>query len=173
MGKFCGIAILTVVFLGAGHTACAQATAEAASATATTSTAVHAAKSPSISFPTPAASPSSLATSAGPSQSSPHLMARTGPPPDEVNRKDFEDNAGDKAGKLLLRSVPTGAEIFLNNRLVGRTPLLMMVAPGKYQIEMRGPRETSGKSTVGVMPRETQTVVIKLNQEYPTSITLR
>jgi hypothetical protein len=163
MAKISSIVILTLLFVLSGQPTQAQAVAEAAGATSATSTAVHSTKLPSF--------PSSNPTTS-PSQNSPHLMARTGPPPDEVNRKDFEDNAGEKAGKLLLRSVPTGAEIFLNNLLVGRTPLLMMVAPGKYQIQMRGPRQTSGKSTVGVMPKETQTVVVKLKEEYPTSITL-
>jgi hypothetical protein len=100
-------------------------------------------------------------------------MARTGPSPEEVNRKGFEDNAGQTAGKLLLRSVPSGADIFVNDLLVGHTPLLMVIAPGKYEIEMRGPRQESGHSTAGVMPKETETVVINLNQRYPAKISTR
>lgn len=108
-----------------------------------------------------------------PQSTSAHLMARMGPPADEVNRKDFEDNAGENAGKLLLRSAPSGAQIFVNDLLVGRTPLLMVVAPGKYKIEMRGARQESGHSSVGVMPKETQTVVINLSQRYPSTVSVR
>jgi hypothetical protein len=43
----------------------------------------------------------------------------------------------------------------------------MVVAPGRYKIDLRGPREESGHQTVGVMPKETETVVINLNQRYP------
>jgi len=161
MGKIGAIAILATSTFLCSSVAHGQAVAEAAATTSTTSTAVHATKVPTFNVAVPTG------------QSSPHLMARTGPPPEEVNRKDFEDNAGDKAGKLLLRSEPSGAQIFLNDLLVGRTPLLIMVAPGKYKIEMRGARQSSGQKTIGVMSKETQTVVIKLNEVYPSSITLR
>ena len=67
----------------------------------------------------------------------------------------------------------SGAEIFIDDLLVGRSPLLIVIAPGKYTIDMRGPRQESGRSTVGVMPSETQTVVINLNEKYPTSVTIR
>ncbi len=105
--------------------------------------------------------------------SSPHLLERDGPPLDVVNRKEFEDNAGDKSGKLFLRSVPSGADIFVNDLLVGRTPLLMIIAPGPYKIEMRGTRDDSGNANVGVIPKETRTVEIDLKQRYPSSISLR
>ena len=104
---------------------------------------------------------------------SPHLLERTGPPPSEINRKDFEDNAGENAGKLLLRSVPSGAEIFINDLLVGQTPLLMVISPGKYKIAMRGPRDETGHATVGVLPKETQKVVINLTQRYPARVSTR
>lgn len=105
--------------------------------------------------------------------SSPHLLERTGPSPSEINRRNFEDNAGENASKLLLRSVPSGAEIFVNDLLVGQTPLLMIIAPGKYDVAMRGPRDESGRTTIGVLPKETQNVLINLKQRYPASISTR
>jgi hypothetical protein len=156
----------TVVLLGllgvGTHGAHAQAIAESGAMTSHSAIAAQSAK------------PLSPTTASSAKQNtSPHLAEQTGPPRDEVNRQDFEDNAGEKAGKLLLRSVPSGAEIFINGLLVGRTPMLMVIAPGKYTIEMRGPRQESGHSTIGVMPKETQTVVINLNQRYPASIAIR
>jgi hypothetical protein len=116
---------------------------------------------------TPVATPK--VTKPTPSQ---HLAAPIGPPPEDLNRKSFEDKAGQNAGKLLLRSVPTGADVYVNHLPVGQTPLLMIVAPGQYKIEMRGSRQESGHSTVGVLPKDTQTLVLTLNQRYPTTITL-
>jgi hypothetical protein len=101
-----------------------------------------------------------------------HLTAPVGPPPEDVNRKSFEDKAGENAGKLLLRSVPTGAEVYVDDLPVGRTPLLMIVAPGQYKIDMRGSRQESGHSTVGILQKDMQTLVLTLNQRYPTTITL-
>jgi len=84
----------------------------------------------------------------------------------------FEEKAGEDAGKLLLRSTPSGAEIFIDDQRVGRTPLLMIISPGKYKIDMLGLRQESGHVTVGVAPKETQTVLINLNPRYPTKITM-
>lgn len=102
-----------------------------------------------------------------------NLIAHPGPSPDTVNRRHLEQNSGKHAGKVLFRSVPTGAEIFVNRLLVGKTPLLMFLAPGKYEIEMRGSREESGHHELALTPNQTETMVINLNQRYPTDISLQ
>jgi hypothetical protein len=191
MGRICKAAALVGVgLLGLGvHSAQAQDIAESAAMNSHSSIAAHSAKAASAKIPSstkqaPSTSNSSIAThspkapfitTVSPANQSPSsfLVARSGPPLDAVNRKDFEDNAGKEAGKLLLRSTPSGAEVFINDRLVGRTPLLMLIAPGKYEIDMRGPRQESGHTTVGLMPKETQIVAIRLNQRYPTNISIR
>jgi hypothetical protein len=134
--------------------------------------ATQAAKPPTFNSGTPAKQSTPPPSSAKPTLS-PHILERSGPPPDEVNRKEFEENAGEKAGKLLLRSVPDGADIFVNDLLVGRTPLLMVIAPGQYKVAMRGTRDDLGHASVGVMPKETHTITIDLKQRYPASISLR
>lgn len=103
-------------------------------------------------------------------KSSAFMVARKGPPPEEVNRKELEDNAGPEGGKLMLRSVPSGADIFINGRLVGQTPMLLVVAPGKYRIDMRGHRQESASKTVALLAKDTQTVVIPLDQRYPSQV---
>jgi hypothetical protein len=133
--------------------------------------AVQAAKGPTFNMANPP-KPSDSSSGSTKQSASTHILERNGPPPDEVNRKEFEDNAGEKSGKLLLRSVPSGADVFVNDLLVGRTPLLMVIAPGRYKIEMRGARDDSGRANVGVMPNETRTVAIELKQRYPSSISL-
>lgn len=103
---------------------------------------------------------------------SPHLVAPAGPPQDELNRRDLEGNAGTNAGKLLLRSVPSEAQIFINGLFVGQTPLLISVAPGKYKIEMRGPRLELGHSMEVVMPKEVHATLLNLSQRYPSSVAM-
>jgi hypothetical protein len=140
----------------------AQAIAESAAITSHSSITAQSAKPRS--FPT--ATPTKQSTSS-------YITEYPGPSKAEVNRKDFEDNAGEKAAKMLLRSVPSGASIFINGLSVGQTPLLMVIAPGKYKVDMLGPRQQSGHSTVGIMPKETQTVLINLKERYPTSVLIR
>jgi hypothetical protein len=103
---------------------------------------------------------------------SPHLVTPGGPPQDELNRREFEGNAGTNAGKLLLRSVPGEAQIFINGLFVGQTPLLISVAPGKYKIEMRGPRLELGHSVEIVMPKEVHTTLLNLSQRYPSTVAM-
>ena len=163
---------LLIVALAAGVPgAQAQTGAELAVTTSSLRMAVQASKGPTFNMANPPKPSNSPSSSAEPN-ASPHILEHKGPPPDEVNRKEFEDNAGAKGGKLLLRSVPTGADVFVNDLLVGRTPLLMVIAPGRYKIEMRGARDDSGRANVGVMPNETRTVAIELKQRYPSSISL-
>jgi PEGA domain len=166
-GKLAGLFVLLAITTGGLR---AQDAAETAAMTANSAAAAQSARPPSFAIAVPSKVTSAPATA---SNGRPYLLARNGPPADDVNRKDFEDNAGVNAGKLLLRSKPSGVEIFIDGRLVGRTPLLMVIAPGKYQIDMRGPREESGHTTVGVMPKEMHVVAVTLNQKYPAGITTR
>ena len=150
------------LFVTCAYASCAQDLAEAAAMNSNSGITMQSSKTLA---PT-------LASPAKPSPS-PHLLVRTGPPPSETNRKDFEDNAGDNAGKLLLRSFPSGAEIFINDLLVGQTPMLLVISPGKYKVTMRGPRDETGHASVGVLPKETQKVVINLTQRYPARVSTR
>jgi len=113
---------------------------------------------------------------AGPAKSSggsQHLIAPDGPPPEEVNRKALEDKAGPDAGKLLLRSTPGGAQVFINGAYVGKAPMLLIVPPGKYKVEMRGGRLETGSQTVGLLANQTQQVAMTLRQLYPSSVSMK
>src|SRR5690242_21448548 len=55
------------------------------------------------------------------------LPARVGPTIAETNRKALEAGAGKDAAKLLLRSVPSQATIYIDGTEVGDTPLLLLI----------------------------------------------
>jgi hypothetical protein len=104
---------------------------------------------------------------------SPYITASDGVPVDEVNRKALEEHAGPEGGKLLVRSVPSGARVFVDDNYVGHTPLLLIVAPGKYRIQMQGPGEESGEKTVDLSPKETREVALTLTARYPNHVAAR
>lgn len=104
---------------------------------------------------------------------SPHLTIATIQHPEVTNRQALEQNAGKNPGKLLLRSAPTGAQVFVNGMLVGNTPLLLVVAPGKYQVELRGARLEHAASSVDLLPNETRTVSLTLAARYPTRVSVK
>jgi hypothetical protein len=134
----------------------AQATTETAAATGAASVSAGSSKS---------------ATSTAPNRSRPaksaHVAAPSGPPSDETNRKSLEENAGPDAGKLMMHSVPTGAQIFVNGLYVGQAPLLLLLAPAKYKLEMRGQQQDVGRRTISLEARETQEIVVTLASKYP------
>jgi len=134
-----------------------QAVAESAGATSVSATAASSAKATTM--------PKLPAT--GASSSSPHLIASSAPAPEVTNRKTFEVQAGKDAGKLLLRATPVEAQIWIDGKIVGKTPMLLVLAPGKYEIEMRGARGQTGKRSVDLLPRETRELAVKLAQLYP------
>jgi PEGA domain len=130
--------------------------------------------------------PPAGATTAGtkmfPASSLPHpgtgsspasLAAREGPPPDETNRRDLEKRAGKDAAKLLLQSVPSEALTYIDGTFVGRTPLLLIVPPGKHNVEMLGKREEFGERLVGLLPKETQQLTLTLALRYPARTSAR
>jgi PEGA domain len=138
-----------------------QAVVEAAGATSVSATAASSAKP--ITMPKlPAAGGAASA----------HLVASSGPPAEDTNRKMLESHAGKDAGKLLLRATPVEAQIWVDGKIVGKTPMLLVLAPGKYQIEMRGARGQTGKSSVDLLPRETRQLAVKLEQLYPGKVAL-
>ena len=100
-----------------------------------------------------------------------HLIASAGPPPQETNVREFQARAGKDGGKVLLRATPAEAQIWVNGKIVGKTPLLLVLAPGKYEVEMRGARGETGKSTVDLLPRETRELLVKLHLLYPARVT--
>lgn len=106
-------------------------------------------------------------------KNSSYLIIPTGPPPELVNRKALEERAGRDAGKLLLRSVPSPARAWVDGAFVGSTPLLLILAPGKYQVEVSGQRLESGQQTVDLLPRETRDIALQMAVRYPTTVSIR
>jgi hypothetical protein len=135
-----------------------QTAAEAAGATSVSATAANTAKAPAFpSNPTP-----------GDRDKSPHLLAPVVQQSEVANRQALEQKAGKRPGKLLLRSIPTGAQVWVNGMFVGHAPLLMILAPGKYQVELRGQRMEHAARAVDLLPDETRTVSLTLSVRYPT-----
>jgi hypothetical protein len=152
--------------------ALAQAAAEAAGATSIAAGAASSIKPvPFPKFPDVGAGAAGSGGSSG-SASGPHLIASAGPPAEDTNRKTLEAHAGKDASKLLLRATPVEAQIWVDGKIVGKTPLLLVLAPGKYQVEMRGARGQTGKSSVALLPRETRELAIKLDALYPARVTV-
>jgi hypothetical protein len=159
----------TLVFLCStfADSACGQAVAEAAGANS-----VSAGVGSSIKAITmPKISATGTGASASASSSSPHLIASAGPPAEETNRKSLEASAGKDAGKLLLRATPVEGQIWVNGKIVGKTPMLLVLSPGKYQIEMRGSRGQTGKRSIDLLPHETRELAVKLDAFYPARVT--
>jgi PEGA domain len=128
---------------------------------------------PSTSGGTSAAGATSSPTANAKAQAkSPYITASDGAV-DAANRKALEENAGPQGGKLLIRSVPTGARAFVDDNYVGHTPLLLIVAPGKYKIQVQGTAEDSGKTTVELGPKETRQVALTLTARYPNHVAAR
>jgi hypothetical protein len=100
-----------------------------------------------------------------------HVAAPLGPPSEVVNRQALEQHASKNPCKLLLRSTPSAAQVFVDGAFVGNSPLELVVAPGKYQIEMRGHRMDSAQRVVDLLPRETREVALSLTTRYPTHVT--
>jgi hypothetical protein len=113
------------------------------------------------------------AATATPQSKSTYVTAPNGDAADKVNRKALEDRAGPDGGKLLVRSVPSASRVFVDDKYVGHTPLLLIVAPGKYKVQVLGPGEESGERIVDLGAKETQQVALTLTARYPDHVAAR
>jgi hypothetical protein len=137
-----------------------QATVETAGSTSVSATAATGAKRPG--FP---------ATDLPQNQNkSPHLAISSGPSQETTNRQALEQHAGPDAGKLLLRSTPSPAQVWIDGVPVGNTPVLLILAPGKYEVEVRGQRLDRAKRSVDLLPHETRVVALTLAARYPSRV---
>jgi hypothetical protein len=143
----------------------AQSAAESAGASSVASATT--ASQPNQPKPSGSTAPRNVA---GESTKPQHVAAPSGPPPEVLNRQALEQHAGKNACKLLLRSTPNAAQIYVDGAFVGESPLLLIVPPGKYQIEMRGRRLEFGERAVDLLPRETREVALSLTSRYPTRV---
>jgi PEGA domain len=89
------------------------------------------------------------------------------------NRKAFEDRAGKNAAKLMLRSTPTQAAVTINGKPVGKTPILLVISPGQYDVVMNGQRMEHAEEKVDLLPNETREFLLTLKQLYPTSVRIQ
>jgi len=138
----------------------AQATAEAAGAYSISTSATGAAPKATVRPQAPTK----------PATSSPHITAAMNAVSPEANRTALEAKAGRDAAHLLLRSTPSQAQVWVDGSAVGTTPLLMILAPGKYRIELRGVKQERAERECALLPRETQEVVMNLQKMYPNRI---
>ena len=88
----------------------------------------------------------------------------------EANRHALEAKAGPDAARLLVRSTPSSAQVWIDNQPVGSTPLLLIIPPGKYMLELRGSRQEAGRKELALLPKETREVTVKLELRYPTRV---
>jgi PEGA domain len=158
-----GVLCLFALLLNCAAANC-QAAAETAGATSVSAaTAASSAKTPTVPG-TPAST-----NQGGPT----HLIASSGPPAEVKNRQELEQKAGFDAGKLLIRSVPSGANVWVDGAYVGKTPMLLILAPGKYHVQLRDQRQDYAESKVDLLPKETREFAPTLTVRYPVRATVR
>lgn len=168
------LSVLLFVMLACAMSSWAQDTVEYGSAAASSASKVASISKvlkpaatklmPSASNPAPVASGNAAST---------YLTIPTGPPADVVNRMALEKKAGKDAAKILLRSTPSGARVWVNGEFVGSTPLLLIVPPGKYRVRMADSRLDSAQQDFGVLPHETREITLPLVMRYPASVSIR
>lgn len=160
----CGCLLL--LLLGVSQEASAQAASEYAGATA-------AAAATAVKTTTPATPAAGRV--AGKKTVFLHLPARTESKEDveERNRRALEQSAGEDGARLLLRSVPSKARVWVNGKLVGSTPLLLILAPGTYRVAMGDESLGTAKQGVSLLPKETQETALALVPRYRRQVRLR
>jgi len=90
-----------------------------------------------------------------------------------ANRKELETHAGKDAAKLMLRSTPSEADVNIDGKPVGKTPLLLVLSPGQYDVVMNGKRMDHAEQKIDLLPKETREFMLPLKQLYPTTVEIQ
>jgi PEGA domain len=157
------ILVLFLLFFTPCQGLWAQAAAEYAGATSVSAGTAVNAKTSAVASPVATAE----------DKKSAHLAAPVGARPEVVNRQALEQRAGRDACKLLVRSQPSAAGVWIDGAFVGSAPLLLVLPPGKFKVELRGTKSQYASQAVALLPRETREVTVTLAVRYPTRATVR
>lgn len=90
----------------------------------------------------------------------------------EMNRRELLKDAGEQPAVVLVRSQPSGSHVWLDGKLVGETPLLLVVPPGQHGIELRGARLSRAQKVIRVGPEEKKEFLLSLQPRYPAQVKL-
>jgi len=164
------MAITLLVFLSATRPAAAQAATEYGHVVTGNSAGVGGLSNKINSTLSPDKKPASVRTADKPAAVATGAESN----PEDANRRALEQRAGQDAAKLNLKSVPAKAVVRIDGKPVGRTPLLISLAPGVYKIEMEGPLMEFGKLQLDLSPKQTREIELPLSAapRYPSHIEL-
>lgn len=68
-------------------------------------------------------------------------------------------------GQLSVSSLPAEAEVYLEGKRVGRTPFEVLLAPGQYKVELRGPKVLPHTETARVTEGRSERVHVALKAQ--------
>jgi hypothetical protein len=154
-----GFLLLLCVF-GAVAIARAQAVVEYVGVTSAVATAAAGAKVKPPTVPSP---------KAGANSSSPQPVVRTGEAAATANRQALQERAGANAARVLLRSTPDHAQVWIDARFVGSTPFDLKLAPGHHEILMRTPDMASLHQEIELQGKQTREVLMMFKAPSPPS----
>jgi hypothetical protein len=75
-----------------------------------------------------------------------------------------QDKSREDLSNLMIQTVPDGAEIYLNDRLVGMTPSRLSLVPGPYKVVLRKAGYTEYSRDIQVLKKSDLTVSAELQQ---------
>jgi len=76
------------------------------------------------------------------------------------------------SGTLVVNSTPQGAQLYLNGRFVGSTPVTVRVTPGRQDVELRLAGYETYRTSVNVNPGQTVNINATLERTRPSTGTL-
>jgi hypothetical protein len=66
---------------------------------------------------------------------------------------------------VIFQSIPEGAEIYLNDKLIGMTPTRLSLSPGEYRVAFRKAGYKEYRREFALFPRSDVTVVTEMDKE--------
>jgi hypothetical protein len=91
----------------------------------------------------------------------------------KMNLQFFQDHAGPDAAQVTVHTVPDHAQVWIDGKFVGQTPLDLKLAPGHHQLLVRAPNMQESTREFDLTAKQTQSIDLPLKSSYQSQVVIQ
>ncbi len=102
------------------------------------------------------------------------------PPPEgnteaatKMNLQFFQDHSGPDAAQVSVHTAPDHAQVWIDGKFVGPTPVDLKLAPGHHRLLVRAPNMQESTREFDLTAKQTQSIDLPLKSSYQSQIAIQ
>jgi len=90
----------------------------------------------------------------------------------KTNRQFFQSHSGPDAAQIAVHTVPDHAQVWIDAKYLGPTPLDLKLAPGHHQVLVRAPNMQESVREFDLTAKQTQSIDLPMKSSYQNQVTI-